>query len=273
MKNLKNKIVLITGGARGIGYCTAEYFAKSGCRVIITDIDAKALTQAKKKLKKDYKEIYSYVVDISKKTSVNKLKKNVLTKFKTIDVLINNAGIGHTGELVDTKLSTWKKLIDVNLWGVLNMTYTFLPTLIKKQKGHVVNVSSGQAFFRLPTWGAYAAVKLAMACFSEVLYYEIKKYHVDVSTVYPFMVNTGFYDDAKPETFGAKLSMRLVPYYSMKPETVAETIFNAVKKKQKVERVSFLNDIAYYGRVVPYFTDTMSKISNYILASKGEQDG
>ncbi|EKD52383.1 MAG: short-chain dehydrogenase/reductase SDR [uncultured bacterium] len=270
MKNVKDKIVLITGAARGIGFCTAELFAKAGSVVLLTDIDARALSQAKIKLKRQHAKacIHSYVVDIAKPKSVANLRKNIIKKFGRLDILINNAGIGYTGELVETKMETWKKLIDVNFWGCLNMTYVFLPDMIKKLSGHIVNVSSGQAFFRLPTWGAYAAVKLAMACFSEVLHYEVKKFHIDVSTVYPFMVDTGFYDHVKPETFAAKLSMRLVPYYSMKPESVAEIIFEAVRKQHNVERVSFLNDIAYYGSVIPYFSDTISRISNYVLTKR-----
>jgi len=262
MKKLNNKIIIITGAAGGIGFCTAEMFAKAGATVILTDINSKSLLKAKKKLKESYKNIQKNVELVAGK---------IIKRFKKIDVLINNAGIGYTGELVDTSYETWKKLIDVNFWGVLNMTYTFLPHMIKEQKGSIVNVSTGQAFFRLPTWGAYASVKLAMACFSEVLYYEIKKHNIDVTTVYPFMVDTGFYDEAEPETLAGKISMRLVPYYSMKPESVAKILFESASKTRKVERVSFLNDIAYYGRVVPYFSDTISRIANYVL-TKGKED-
>ena len=266
MKNIKNKTVLITGAARGIGYCTAEYFAKAGCNVILVDINLTQLKSAQAKIKKITENVCHYVTDISDSNAVAALHAKVIKKFKHLDILVNNAGIGHTGELIDTDIKTWKRLVDVNFWGVIHMTYAFMPDMIKKEKGHILNVSSGQAFFRLPTWGAYASIKLAMACFSEVLYYELKKYHIDVTTIYPFMVDTHFYDKVKPETWGAKLSMRLVPYYSMKPETVAQLIFNAAKNSHKVERVSFLNDIAYYGSVLPYFTDTMSKIANYVLA-------
>ncbi|MBU0505340.1 MAG: SDR family oxidoreductase [bacterium] len=271
MKELKQKTVLITGAAGGIGFCTAKMFARAGAIVILTDINVKELTRAKKELKEIHENIYSYVLDVSNKILVDTVVTKVIKKFKKLDILINNAGLGYTGELAETSFDTWKKLMDVNFWGVLNMTYAFLPHMKKKEDGHIINVSSGQAFFRLPTWGAYASVKLAMACFSEVLYYEIKKHNIDVTTVYPFMVDTGFYDEADPETWGGKLSMRLVPYYSMKPEAVAKIIFDSVEKTRKVERVSFLNDLAFYGRVVPFFSDSISRIASYVL-TKNKDD-
>ncbi|MBF0106262.1 MAG: SDR family oxidoreductase [Deltaproteobacteria bacterium] len=266
MKKIKDKIVLITGGAAGIGFCTAELFARAGSKVIITDIKGDALAAAKEKLRKKGLEVYSYTVDVSKKEQVENMAASIIKKFKTIDVLINNAGIGHTGELIDTDYKTWQRLMDVNFWGVLHHVYAFLPAMIKKRGGSIINVSSGQAFFRLPTWGAYASIKQAMAAFSEVLHYEVSKFNISVTTVYPFMVNTGFYNDVKPETWAAKLSMKLVPYYSMKPESVAKLIFKAVKKGQPVERVSIINDIGFYAKMVPHLSGLISSLTNYVLA-------
>jgi len=268
MANLKGKKVLITGAACGIGFCLAQEFAKVGAELILTDINESALSEAKQKLERDSVLIHTYVVDVSNKSQVDSMAEEILGKLGGLDILVNNAGIGHNGELAETDLNTWKKLMDINFWGPLYHVYAFLPWMIKNRRGHIVNVSSGQAFFRLPTWGAYATIKLALGAFSEVLYFEVKKYDIKVTTVYPFMVNTTFYKDVQAETFGTKMSMKLLPYYSMTPEKVGKIIFKAIKKGTKVEMVSILNDLGYYARLVPPVADTISFVSNIFLAKK-----
>jgi short-subunit dehydrogenase len=250
--DLKGKRVLITGGASGIGRCTAEEFAKAGSILILSDINKDSLEKTAKELRQKFNvKVHTQVVDVSQRDQVEGSAKWVLNTLGGVDVLINNAGIGHSGELVETSLETWKRLLDINFWGPLYHVYAFLPSMIQQGHGHIVNVSSGQAFFRLPTWGAYATVKLAMGAFSEILHFELEKFNIDVTTFYPFMVNTGFYKRIPGETWVQKLSMKLQPYYSMAPEKVAHILFNAVRKKKGIEMVSFFNRLASIFRVVP----------------------
>ena len=100
------------------------------------------------------------------------------------------------------------------------------------------------------------------------MHYELRKYNVKVTTVYPFMVNTPFYRDIRGETRGSRLAMKLVPYYSMRPEKVGRIIFHAVKREAKVEMVSVLNDLGFYARLVPFAADIMAMTSNLLLAKR-----
>ena len=271
MKKLKGKNVLITGAAGGIGFSTAELFAKEGSNLILVDINPQKLIKVAQKLEAYNVKINWYELDVSKQNKVARFCTKVLSECGPVDVLINNAGIGYTGELIETKLSTWKKLIDINFWGPLYMIYDLLPSMIDNKSGHIVNVSSGQAFFKLPTWGAYAVSKVAIAVFSEILRYELKKLKLNVSTVYPFMTNTGFYQDVTSETFGQKLSMALLPYYSQSPETVAKTILRAVKKKKHVEKVSVINEVGYYSNFIPGMSSAINKATIMFLGKKANQ--
>jgi short-subunit dehydrogenase len=158
--------------------------------------------------------------------------------------------------------------MDVNFWGALNHVYAFLPAMKEARSGHIVNISSGQAYFRLPTWGAYAAVKEGLGTFSEVLHYELERYGIDVTTVYPFMVNTEFYDGVKGDTLLGRLAMKLVPFYSMSPETVGRIIFKAVKRRRTVENVSILNDLAQYARSLPLVPGLIARVSTLMLARR-----
>jgi len=272
MAQIKDKLVLLTGGASGIGRCAADEFAKAGARLIITDINGDALETAAMELKADFEaEIHTYCVDVSKRVEVETMAMDVLQNFGKLDILINNAGIGHSGEMVETPIEKWKLLLDVNFWGPLYHIYAFLPSMMKEKSGQIVNVSSGQAYFRLPTWGPYATVKLALGAFSEILRFEVKKFGIKVTTVYPFMVNTPFYKDIEGDTFAARLSMKLVPYYSMSPEKVARILFKAVKKQKAVEMVSVFNDVAFLTRTLPPLSSVISKATIMLLGKNAEE--
>lgn len=270
MRNLKNKSVLVTGGAAGIGYYAAKALVSEGCRVIIADINEDALKKAKEKLERNGADVDTYAVDVSSKTRVEKMAAEILEKHGSLDILVNNAGVGHSGELAETDTKTWERLINVNIWGVLNCTYAFLPSMVEARSGHIVNVTSGQCFFRLPTWGAYTTTKLAVAGFSEILHYELRKYRIDVTTMFPFMVNTGFYDDVQADTFGSKMSMKLLPFYSQSPKTVGNTLVKAIKKRKGFEMVSPLNDVGRYSRFVPRLSGLIATVANRFLAKSAE---
>jgi short-subunit dehydrogenase len=160
--------------------------------------------------------------------------------------------------------------VNVNFWGPLYHVYAFLPQMMARHGGQIVNISSGQAFFRLPTWGAYAAIKAALGVFSEVLHFELRRHGIRVTTVYPFMVNTPFYADITGDTVAGRLSMKLLPYYSMTPERVGRVIFNAVKRKKRVEFVSIFNDIGFYAQFVPLAPGIISRTADLFLADRAD---
>jgi short-subunit dehydrogenase len=270
MASVKGKRVLITGAASGIGYCTAEYFARAGSELVLGDINGDELREAAKQLRALGATVHTYVYDVSKQKQVQDVIAKINRKIGGIDILINNAGVGYTGELANTSLATWRKLVAVNLWGPLYHVYAVLPQMKQRRSGHIVNVSSGQSFFRLPTWGAYASIKAALGAFSEILYFELRKYKIDVTTVYPFMVNTPFYNEIEGTTWAGRLSMKLVPYYSMSPERVGKIIFKAVKRRRKVELVSIFNDVGFYAQMVPLAPDVIARVSNFFLAESAE---
>jgi short-subunit dehydrogenase len=254
--------VLITGGANGIGYELAWLFAVNKDHVILVDNDAEALWKARKNLLDAKLSVKAFCLDIRHDMQV----ANLVTEIGDVDILINNAGIGHHATLADTNLQEFKHLMDVNFWGALNMIYELLPSFMEKKSGHIVNVSSGQSFFKLPTWGAYTCTKIALAAFSEVLHFELRKFGINVTTVYPFMVNTGFYDYVETKSLGAKLSMTLLPFYSMTPEKTARVIYKAIDKKKKVDMVSSLNTIGKLANSSSIINSIIGRVSNWALS-------
>jgi len=136
---LKNKIALITGGSRGIGFATAKLFLDEGATVIITSKNSKKIKIAKKKLP----NVIGISTDITKELEVKKLIKTVIKKFKRIDILVNNAGILPKSKILH-KISEkeWNETLDVNLTGHFRVTKHVIPYMQKNNGGSIINISS-----------------------------------------------------------------------------------------------------------------------------------
>ena len=252
MAKLKGKRVLITGGAGGIGFHTAKSFIEEGCEVILTDINQGALDEAKSKLEAAGGRVYTFTNDVTKIEDVKELGNTIQSRIGFVDVLINNAGIGASNEIKDTSLEEWKRLIDINIWGIIHFVNVFMPPMVERRTGHIVNISSGQAFFPVPSRGAYAATKFFVAGFSEALHYEAARFNIKVTTVFPYVVNSPFYSHMSPDTFGGKMVVKLVPYYAVSPEKTGRIIVRAVKKGKKYEMHHPMNAMNYYlSRLFP----------------------
>ena len=263
---LEGKWALITGAAQGIGLATALELAEAGCHLILTDINSQQLEEAAFQIKTTFNnKLHFYTVDVADKEQVQNLAQEITTTVGQLDLLINNAGIGHHGSLEETTLETWQRLININLLGPLHHIYAFLPLMKQQEQGHIINVSSGQAFFKLPTWGAYAGIKMAIGAISEILHYELKTYNINVTTVYPYMVHTGFYKDVETQSLGSKLSMKLLPLYSQKPATVAKIIVKAIHKKKRIEMVNPLNHLAKNIHTWSPLSNAFSQTINFFL--------
>lgn len=244
----ENKNVLITGAASGIGRCLAERFAAARANLLLFDKDTK-LHQIKEELERKYKvSVDILITDFTEPESgVEIATYDYPGKGFIADILINNAGIGNNNSIESTDFTTWRDLFEVNFFTPVKLNILMRHL---NPNCHIVNIASGQVFFKLPTWGAYTATKAALAVISELLSIESK---APTTTVYPFMVNTGFYDKTKEEakSFGTKMSMRLLPFYSQQPNTVAEKIMKAIENEKKVEMVHPINWVGYYLDTVP----------------------
>jgi len=265
-----DKRVLVTGGAGGIGLSTARAFAEAGAEIVLTDVDGAGLDRAAESLCAvgAVAPVHVRICDVTDRAQVEDVARWVLTEVGGLDVLVNNAGIGHHGGLASTSYETWERLMNVNFWGALHHVQAFLPHMTERGSGQIANISSGQAFFRLPTWGAYTAAKCALAAYSEVLHFELRHTGIHVTTIYPFMVDTPFYAGVEGETLGSRLSMKLLPLYSMKPDKVGRRVFDAVRKKKRVENISVLNDIGQLASVAPTAPTVIGRMANWLLAKR-----
>jgi len=256
MQDLHGKWVLLSGAASGIGREVVRLLVKEGCNFVLIDIDAAGLDAIADELKSNGASVISKVVDVTKKEQIEELASEVTAQIGTVDILINNAGIGHNEDLRLTSDATWHKLMNINFFAILDMTNAFLPSMIQKGGGQIVNMSTGQVFFPVPTWGAYAASKAALATYSECLTWELSLFKIKVTTVFPGLISTPFYKNVHASTFAQKAVLWYINSLGSTPNVMARKIVKGIKRRRRRVIQSFINFMDYYvKRVSPMAFD------------------
>jgi short-subunit dehydrogenase len=188
--NFKDKVVLITGASSGIGRESAKEFAKLGANIVLVSRTKEKLDQVANELRKFNIITLTCQCDVSNKDQVKEMSKMVLDKFDSVDILVNNAGFAIYGSVSDLSIDEIESQMETNYFGMVYCIKNFLPTMIEKKTGHIVNVASVAASFGLPGIASYCASKFAMLGFSEGLKHELKNSGVGITVVSPIMVRT-----------------------------------------------------------------------------------
>ena len=246
--DFKNKVVLITGASSGIGKQTAIEFAKLGSNIILVARRKNKLEQVENELKKFNVNTLVCTCDVSKKDQVEKMSKIVLEKFNSIDILVNNAGFAIYGSVYDLSINDIESQMETNYFGMIYCTKNFLPLMLEKKSGHIVNVASVAASFGLPGIASYCASKFAMLGFSEGLKHELSGTGVGITVVSPIMVKTNFFDHP---------SFEKMPKYSptsLNSKTVAKVIVKAANSSRlEIITPSIVRGAVWLKHTFPYF--------------------
>lgn len=190
----QNKIAIVTGGASGIGKEICLYLARKGAKVIIADIDTDASNLVAEKIKEIGAVAKVIQTDVARRSDVEKLINETKAEFNKIDLLINNAGIGIDGEFKDMTLDHWRRIIDINLWGVVYGTYYVYPIMIEQGFGQIVNVSSVAGLIPGGLMTSYTATKHAVVGLTLGLRAEARQYGVKVNALCPGFIETPLHD-------------------------------------------------------------------------------
>lgn len=241
------QLVLVTGAGSGIGRATAYAFAESGARVIAVDRDAEgAARTAEMSRLLGAPDAWAETVDVSDEQAMEKLADKVATAYGVVDVLVNNAGIGLSGSFFDTTPEDWKKVLDVNLWGVIHGCRLFGRQMAERgQGGHIVNTASAAAYQPSKALPAYSTSKAAVLMLSECLRAELAGQGIGVSAICPGFVNTNITStarfagvDGEEEKRRQKRTARLYGLRNYPPEKVADAILRAVVRDEAVVPVT-----------------------------------
>jgi 3-oxoacyl-[acyl-carrier protein] reductase len=218
MEDQRNKVALITGGSKGIGFGIAEALLKAGYKVAITSRNQESADEAVEKLS-GLGEILGLAADVKDLSSQEQAVQTVISKWGQLDVLIANAGVGHFAPIDQMDAATWLDTIDTNLTGVF---YSVKATVeeIKKTKGYIITISSlaGTNFFE--NGAAYNASKFGLTGFSQAIMLDLRKYNVKVSTIMPGSVATYFNEHEPDENKDA---------WKIQPEDLGELVVSLLK--------------------------------------------
>jgi NAD(P)-dependent dehydrogenase (short-subunit alcohol dehydrogenase family) len=197
MDTFTDKIVVITGGASGIGRALAEELCRSGARLVLADINAPLLAERGEALRASGCQVSTTAIDVTDCEAVKRLIEETAEEHGRIDYLFNNAGIAVAGEARDISLDDWRRVIDTSLYGVVHGVVAAYPIMLKQGFGHIINTASLAGLIPAPSEVSYSAAKYGIVGLSHALRAEAADLGVRVSVVCPGFIQTPIFQTSK----------------------------------------------------------------------------
>lgn len=236
------KIALITGASSGIGQATAIKLAESGFDLIICGRRIERLEALKRELA-DKVKVHILTFDVRDRIAVSKAIDSLPQEWKAIDVLVNNAGNAHgLSTLAEGDVDDWDAMIDGNVKGLLYVSKVIIPTMVERQKGHIVNISSVAGKHTYENGVVYCASKHGVEAISEGMRLELTKHGVKVTNVCPGAVNTEF-SEVRFKGDKARADKVYEGFDELKAEDIADVIAYAVNAPSRMT----LADVTIYA--------------------------
>ena len=254
----KGKVVLVTGASSGIGRQVSLDFSDHGAQNIILVARSQSKLEDLEKIirRKFATEVSVYPCDISKKTEVAKMGREILERYGYIDILVNNAGFGIYGKVQRQSIEDIESIIFTNYLGMVYCTKVFLDSMTSRKSGHIVNVASVAGSFGVAGLSAYCASKYAVLGFSESLSQELHGTGIGITVVSPIGVRTNFFSN---DSFSGKTPN----YTGFMLES--KTVSNAILAAANSSRLEII--VPFYVRVAVWFKHTLPFIVNPIVGS------
>lgn len=233
--DFSSKVVLITGGSRGLGLVIARQLAAEGARLVICARDGEELEAARSDLASRGGEAAAFVCDLAVRDQVKQMISEILLQFGAIDVLINNAGTITVGPIETMELDDYQNSMDTIYWAAVHTAYYVVPHMQERRSGRIVNIGSVGGKIGVPHLSTYCAAKFAVTGWSRSIQAELRKDGIYVTTVSPGLMRTGsprhaqFKGQHEKEYAWFKIADSL-PVLSMEAETAAQQIIAATRQ-------------------------------------------
>ncbi|MGI8470061.1 MAG: SDR family NAD(P)-dependent oxidoreductase [Pyrinomonadaceae bacterium] len=273
--DFKNKVVLITGGSRGLGLVLARSFARERAKVAICARNAEELERAKQDLQSNDAEVFSGACDVRDQNQVNNFVEDVINHFGQIDVLVNNAGVIQVGPLEDQTQKDFEDAMAVHFWGAFYMMRAAIPQMKKQGAGRIVNISSIGGKVAVPHLAPYCASKFALVGLSGAMRVELAKENIFVTTVCPGLMRTGSHVNAifkgkNQLEFALFSTMNALPFTSVSAEKAAKKIVEATRRGDAEAIISVQAQAAAKANtLLPELVAEVSALVSQILPGAG----
>jgi len=240
MKSFQNKVAVITGAGSGIGRALAKQLSSEGANLALSDVNMAGLEETKQQLPGSGKVTITNL-DVSDRAAFEQYAADTLKEFGQVDMVFNNAGVAHAESVKDASYEDFEWIMNINFWGVVHGTKSFLPHLESRPEAALVNISSIFGIIALPTQATYNATKFAVRGFTEALRQELKGSNVYVGCVHPGGIKTNIaqstrFNEKSSAITGASADDSKAEFerlFITTPDKAAKTIINGVKKNKR----------------------------------------
>lgn len=273
-RQFHGEVVLITGGSRGLGLALARRFASQGCRIAICARDRDELERARADLQGRGADVIALPCDVTRRSEVEQMIQQINARFERIDILVTNAGVIQVGPIESAVIEDFEDAMNVMFWGTVYPTLSLLPSMLERNRGHIVNITSIGGKVGVPHLLPYSSAKYAATGFSEGLRAELTRTGVRVTTIAPGLMRTGSYNaamfkgdhEAEAAWFSVSSS---VPGLTMSADRAARQIVNAVSRGTS-EKVLTLpaSMLARLHGVAPGVVETAMGLAGALLLPK-----
>jgi NAD(P)-dependent dehydrogenase (short-subunit alcohol dehydrogenase family) len=257
----KDKTVVVTGGASGIGRALGEELCSSGARVLLADINAELLSKTGEELRASDHQVDTAALDVRDFEAVKGLIEETARKHGRIDYLFNNAGIAVSGEARDVSLDDWRSVIDTSLYGVVHGVVASYPIMLKQGSGHIVNTASLAGLIPAPGEVSYSAAKYGIVGLSHTLRAEAADLGVRVSVVCPGFIETPIFYTSKVVKFDRDKLLEEMPK-TMPADQCAREILRGVERNKATIVITTAGKVFWrLHRYAPWVVDLLTKWS------------
>lgn len=247
MQNLAGKLALVTGAGHGLGQQLSRDLAAAGAHVIVTDRDFDRVTETLELIHNDGFAASGYAMDVTDINEIKLTRNRIHAEHGPIDVLVNNAGVVFGGGFLEVPMERHLATYEINTIGLVAVTHTFLPDLIKKSAAHLVNISSASALIPLAFGSTYASSKWAVLGFTRSIREELRttdNRHIKITAVCPSYINTGMFDGVKAPFLCRQLT----------PQRISNLVMKAIHKDKETVLAPWLVKLIPLGKgMLPRF--------------------
>jgi len=234
MRELRGACVLVTGAASGIGRATARLFAEAGAKLVVCDVNEAGLRELEDELRGKDALLLARRVDVSDRAAMQAFEGEVHRAVPAVEVLVNNAGVGLSGGLLQTTLDDWEWVLKINLWGAIHGCHFFVPRMVARAKGGaVINVASVLGLHAAPGTIGYSTSKFGVVGLSEALRGELLPHGIEVTTICPGMIDTNILAAgrfrSRDEERSRQKAQQLFSKRGHAPELVARAIVDSAR--------------------------------------------
>lgn len=253
-----SKTALITGSTGGIGSAFCDILASKGYDLILVSRNKSDLQNQALKLSTKGVNVYFFVVDLSLPNEPQRLYNEVINQKLKVDILINNAGFNEVGNFTITNLSNELNMIQVHIKSLTELTKLFLPQMLERKTGYILNLGSTGSYMPCPSDSVYAATKAYVLSFSNALYYELKGSGVNVTCLCPGATHTSFAKKAGIE------DTKLFKIMVMEPNIVAKIGYKSMIKGKRTVTAGLYNKfLVFCSRLLP--VSIINPIAQYMI--------